>query len=367
MTNLQDIINVLETAAPPSLQESYDNTGWICGDPALQVTGVLVCLDLSAAVANEARDRGCNLIISHHPLIFKGLKRIDTGHANGRALVFCIKHDIAVYAMHTSLDNVATGVNGRIASLLGLRSTGVLQPMAGRLRKLVVFVPHSHVEAVRQAIWDAGAGHIGGYDQCSFNAGGTGTFRAGEGTNPFVGAKGSLHLEPETRLEVILPDYAERRVLAAMHAAHPYEEVAYDLYPLVNQHPGIGSGLVGDLEAEMPEKAFLELVRNVFRVPVVRHSAFTGRDIRRVAVCGGAGSFLISRALASGADVFLTADLKYHEFFEPDGRLLLADIGHYESEQFTPDLLVDLLKEKFTTFAVLKTGLDTNPIHYFYS
>ncbi len=367
MTVLRDIINVLQTAAPPSLQESYDNTGWICGDPAWQVTGVLVCLDLTPEVAEEARDRGCNLIVAHHPLIFKALKRIDPGQPNGRALVFCIKHDIAVYAMHTSLDNVATGVNGRIAHVLGLRNTQVLQPLAGRLRKLVVFVPNSHVEAVRKAIWDAGAGHIGHYDQCSFSAAGTGTFRAGEGTNPFVGAKGSLHLEPETRLECILPDYAEQAVLAAMRAAHPYEEVAYDLYPLVNRHPGIGSGLVGDLEALVPEKEFLERVRTLFRVPVIRHSAYTGREIRRVAVCGGAGSFLISRALGSGADVFLTADLKYHEFFEPDGKLLLADIGHYESEQFTSDLLVDLLKEKFTTFAVLKTGLDTNPIHYFYS
>jgi dinuclear metal center YbgI/SA1388 family protein len=367
MTILRDIINVLETAASPSLQESYDNTGWICGDPAWQVTGVLVCLDLTPEVAKEAQDRGCNLIVSHHPLIFRGLKRIDPGHPNGRALVFCIKHDIAVYAMHTSLDNMATGVNGRIAALLGLRNTRVLQPMPGKLRKLVVFVPHGHVEAVRKAIWDAGAGHIGRYDQCSFSTEGTGTFRAGDGTNPFVGEKGSLHLEPETRLECILPDFAERAVLAAMRAAHPYDEVAYDLYPLANQHLGIGSGLVGELEAPEPERAFLERVRTVFRVPVIRHSAFTGRDIQRVAVCGGAGSFLVSRALAAGADVFLTADLKYHEFFEPDGKLLLADMGHYEGEQFTSDLLVDLLKEKFTTFAVLKTGLDTNPIHYFYS
>lgn len=367
MTKLRDIINVLETAAPPSLQESYDNAGWICGNPSWPVSGVLICLDLTPLVAEEAKARGCNLIVSHHPLIFKGLKRIDPDHPIGQTLIFCIKHDIAVYAIHTNLDNVIHGVNGRIAAILGLKDIAVLQPMQGSMRKLAVFVPHNYVDAVRQVMWDAGAGHIGQYDQCSFSTGGTGTFRAGEGANPFVGGKGQLHLEPETRLEVILPDYLERRVVAAMRKAHPYEEVAYDLYPLGNTSQGMGSGLVGDLETPEPEEGFLDRVRTLFRIPVIRHTAFTGRQIRRVAVCGGAGSFLVSRSLAAGADIFLTADLKYHEFFEPAGRMLLADIGHYESEQFTQDLLVDLLKEKFPTFAVLKTGLDTNPIHYFYS
>ena len=364
---MSDIINVLETAASPTLQESYDNAGWICGDPLWSVSGVLVCLDLTPMVAEEARARGCNLIISHHPLIFRGLKRIDPAHPVGQALIFCIKYDIAVYAIHTNLDNVIHGVNGKIAAMLGLRGTAVLQPIPGRLRKLVVFVPHDHVDAVRRAMWEAGAGHVGRYDQCSFGTGGTGTFRAGEGTNPYVGGKGQLHLEPETRLEMIVPDYTERRVVAAMCKAHPYEEVAYDLYPLENASPEIGSGLVGDLETAEPEDGFLARVRDIFRIPVIRHSAFTGKEIRRVAVCGGTGSFLVSRALSAGADVFLTADLKYHEFFEPGGRILLADVGHYESEQFTSDLLVDILKEKFPTFAVLKTGLDTNPIHYFYS
>jgi dinuclear metal center YbgI/SA1388 family protein len=367
MTLLRDIINVLETAAPPVLQESYDNSGWICGEPAWPLSGVLVCLDLTPQVALEAKERGCNLIVSHHPLIFRGLKRIDPAKPVGEALVCCIKNDIAVYAIHTNLDNVAKGVNGKIAALLGLQGTLVLQPIPGRLRKLVVFVPHDYLDPVRKAIWLAGAGHIGQYDQCSYSGGGTGTFRAGEGADPFVGEQGRLHEEPETRLEVILPDVAAGRVVAAMQAAHPYEEVAYDLYPLENTHPGLGSGMIGTLASPEPEGEFLERVRKVFRVPVIRHTAFSGRSVSRVAVCGGAGSFLVSRALVEGADAFLTADLKYHEYFEPAGRMLLADIGHYESEQFTPDLLIDLLKEKFPTFAVLKTGLDTNPIHYFYS
>ena len=364
---ISEIINFLETRAPLSLQESYDNAGLLYGQGEWPCTGSLVSLDLTSAVVEEAIGRGCNLVISHHPLVFRGLKKISADDPVGRALIRCIRADIAVYAIHTNLDNVLEGVNGRMATLLGLRDTRVLQPLEGRLLKLMVFVPEAHLEQVRQAIWDAGAGQIGRYSECSFSATGTGTFRAGPGTNPFVGAQGALHREPEQRLEVVLPAYAEKRVIAAMLAAHPYEEVAYDLVPLKNSHQGLGAGLVGTLENPLGETDFLERVRSVFRIPVVRHSAPTGRPVSRVALCGGAGSFLVSRALAAGADAFLTADLKYHKFFEPDGRMLLADIGHYESEQYTSDLLAELLKEKFPTFAVLKTGLVTNPIHYFYS
>lgn len=365
--NISDIINFLETRAPLSFQESYDNAGLIYGEGHWPCRGVLVSLDLTTEVVEEAIERGCNLVISHHPLVFGGLKKISESDPVGRALIRCIRQDIAVYAIHTNLDNVLEGVNGRMASLLGLRDTRVLQPMEGRLLKLVVFVPDDHLIQVRQAIWDAGAGQIGRYADCSFSASGKGSFRAGPGTNPFVGTPGALHLEPEQRLEVILPAHVEKAVVRAMLEAHPYEEVAYDLVPLKNTHPGMGAGLVGTLETPMDERSFLERVRAVFRIPVIRHSALTGRPVGRVALCGGAGSFLVSRALAAGADVFLTADVKYHTFFEPDGRMLLADIGHYESEQYTSDLLAELLKEKFPTFAVLKTGLVTNPIHYFYS
>ena len=364
---VRDIINVLETVAPPSLQESYDNAGLLAGNPSIACSGVLVSLDLTTAVVAEAQARNCNLIVSHHPLIFKGLKRISEEDPVGAALVRCLKNDIAIYAIHTNLDHVAQGVNGRIAQVLGLVNSRVLAPLGGRLRKLVVFVPEAYRVPLLEALWAAGAGRIGRYDECSFAVPGTGTFRAGEGANPFVGAIGSRHNEAEYRVEVIYPDYAERAILEAMRRAHPYEEVAYDLVPLQNEHQGLGAGLIGQLPEPMNEKAFLQRVRDRFGIPVIRHTAFRDRDIRTVAVCGGAGSFLVSKALSAGADAFLTADLKYHEFFLPPGRLLLADIGHYESEQFTSDLLVDLLKEKFPTFAVLKTGLETNPVHYFYT
>ncbi|MCU0380522.1 MAG: Nif3-like dinuclear metal center hexameric protein [Chitinophagaceae bacterium] len=364
---ISEIINFLETIAPLSLQESYDNAGLLTGEGDWTCRAALVSLDLTPAVVEEAIARDCNLVISHHPLIFRGLKKINAADPVGRALVASIKHDIAVYAIHTNLDNIREGVNGRMAGLLGIRDPQVLLPLEGRLRKLVVFIPEKHLEPVRDAIWAAGAGQIGRYANCSFRSSGEGSFRAGPGANPFVGLPGALHLEPETRLEVVLPAEAEKRVVRAMLDAHPYEEVAYDLFTLQNTDPGRGAGLVGNLEAPVDAGDFLQTVRQVFQVPVMRHSAFTGRPVQKVAVCGGAGSFLISRALAAGADAFLTADLKYHEFFEPDGRMLLADIGHYESEQYTSDLLVERLNEKFPTFAVLKTGLDTNPIHYFYS
>ena len=361
---IKQLTGALEAWAPRSLQEDYDNSGLHVGDPEADVNAALVCLDCTEQVVEEAAAKGYGLIISHHPVIFRGLKSLVPRGPVERTVLAAIRRDVALYAIHTNLDNVIDGVNGEIADALGLGRRRVLLPRPDQLSKLVVFVPHAQAEAVRSALFRAGAGRIGAYDECSFNLEGQGTFRPGEGSNAFVGERGSRHHEPETRVEVVLPRTAEEAVVAAMKAAHPYEEVAFDLVPLANPHPGIGSGLLGEWERAMDERGFLAHIKEVFGQRVVRHSPVTGRPIRRVALCGGAGAFLIGRALAAGADAFITADLKYHDYFQADGRVLLADVGHYGSEQFTMRLIQRRLGEVFPTFAVRLTETVTDPIHY---
>jgi dinuclear metal center YbgI/SA1388 family protein len=362
---IQEIIDVLEAYAPPALQEAFDNSGLLVGDAARECSGVLCTLDATEAVIREAAERGCNLVVTYHPIIFKGLKRITAKTYVERAVTGAIRNDIAIYAIHTNLDNVREGVNGRIAALLSLQDLRPLEEKAGLLRKLFVFVPRNHADTVRQALFSAGAGDISRYSDCSFNTEGTGTFRAGEGTNPFVGPIGERHEEPEVKIEVIFPVYRQQAVLKAMKAVHPYEEIAYDLVSLENTHPEIGGGWIGSLPEPLDEGAFLLRLKNVFNLTVIRHSPLLARPVRRVAICGGAGSFLTSRALGAGADWLVTADIKYHEFFAAEDRMVLADIGHFESEQFTVNLLHDILRGKFSTFAVLYSKIRTNPVHYF--
>jgi dinuclear metal center YbgI/SA1388 family protein len=359
------IISFLEQVAPPSLQESYDNCGLLTGNPEWDCTGVLCALDVTEEVVQEAKQKKCNLIIAHHPVIFKGLKKINGRNLVERVVIRSIKDDIALYALHTSLDNVAHGVNGKIADLLGLAGRSLLLPKANTLCKLATYVPSTHLDVVREALFTSGAGQVGNYTECSFSVQGEGTFTGGAGTNPFLGTPGIRHRENEFKVEVILPVERTSTIIRALREAHPYEEVAYDLIPLANEHQGIGSGLTGSLPQPLVERDFLQLVQQLFGCGVIRHSRFTGKKISKVALCGGAGSFLITSALSAGADAFITADLKYHEFFEPDGKLLLCDIGHYESEQFTISLLDELLRQKFPTFAILKTEFNTNPIHYY--
>lgn len=361
---IKQLTGALEAWAPRSLQEDYDNSGLHVGDPEADVNAALVCLDCTEQVVEEAAAKGCGLIISHHPVIFRGLKSLVPRGPVERTVLAAIRRDIALYAIHTNLDNVIDGVNGEIADALGLGHRRVLLPRPDQLSKLVVFVPHAQAEAVRAALFNAGAGRIGAYDECSFNLEGQGTFRPGEGSQAFVGRKGERHQEPETRVEVVLPRTAEEVVVAAMKAVHPYEEVAFDLVPLANPNPAIGSGLLGEWERAMNERDFLAHIKGVFGQRVVRHSPLAGRPIRRVALCGGAGAFLIGRALAAGADAFITADLKYHDYFLADGRVLLADVGHYGSEQFTMRLIQRRLGEVFPTFAVRLTETVTDPIHY---
>ena len=360
---IRTIIEVLEAWAPPALQEDYDNSGLQVGDPDGEVEAALLCLDCTEEVVEEAVRTGCGLIIAHHPVIFRPLRSLTGRTAVERTLLAAVRNNVAIHAFHTNLDNVITGVNAEIGRRLGLTLSEVLDAKPGQLRKLTVFVPHDHGEAVRDALFGAGAGTVGAYDRCSFNLKGEGTFRAGAGADPFVGRVGEEHREPETRVEVVYPATAEARVVKALLGAHPYEEVAYDLVPLANRHPGIGSGAVGVLPEPLSEAAFLKLVKAAFSAPVVRHTALTGREIRKVAVCGGSGAFLIGKAVAAGADAYLTSDVKYHEFFQPEGRLLLADIGHFESERWTMAAIQRKLAEILPTFATRFTGIITNPIH----
>jgi dinuclear metal center YbgI/SA1388 family protein len=362
---IKDIVAALERRAPRTLQEGYDNSGLQVGDPDAEVTSAMVCLDCTEAVVDEAAKHGCGLIISHHPVIFKGLKSLVARSYVERTILLALKHGIAIYAIHTNVDNVIEGVNGEIASALGLQPLQVLDPKPDQLRKLVVFVPTDHAEALRNALFQSGAGQIGAYDECSFSAEGVGTFRGGEGTNPFVGNRGDRHHEPEVRVEAIYHVPNERAILAAMKAAHPYEEVAYDLYPLANDHPGVGSGLLGEWEKPMSEEQFLSRLKKIFGLTVIRHTRLLGRPIQRVALCGGSGAFLLGRATASGADAYITGDVKYHQFFDVDGKLLLADVGHYGSEQFTMRLLQNWLGEHFPTFAVRLTETVTDPIYHY--
>jgi len=307
----------------------------------------------------------CNLIIAHHPIIFSGLKKINGKNYVERAIITAIKNDIAIYAIHTNLDNMIEGVSGKMASLLGLQNISFLSAKENTLRKLFTFVPVDKADQVRNAIFEEGGGHIGNYSECSFNVEGTGTYKAGEGANPYAGNVGQLYQEKEIKIEVIFPSFLENKIITAMKEAHPYEEVAYDVISLSNSNPQMGSGIIGELKAPVDEVVFLSKLKEIFGLQMLRHTALLNKPVKKIALCGGAGSFLISKALAARAEVYVTADLKYHEFFDANGKMLLADIGHYESEQFTIDLLHDVLEQKFPTFAILKTTVETNPVRYF--
>jgi dinuclear metal center YbgI/SA1388 family protein len=362
---IKELLSVIESFAAPELQEDYDNAGLVTGNSSWDCAGVLCSLDVTVEVIKEAIEKKCNLIVAHHPIIFRGLKRINGKNYVEQVIIEAIKNDIAIYAAHTNLDNVVLGVNGKIAEKIGLKNVTILQPKQRILRRLITFAPLDKAEQVRQAVFNAGAGHIGKYSECSFNSKGTGTFKAEQGAHPYVGEIGERHSEDETKIEIVYPSYLELQVVKALIDNHPYEEVAYDIFTMENVHYGIGSGIIGEMEEPMKENEFLKMLKDVFQCGVIRHTELRNKPVKKVAVCGGAGSFLIKKALQSGADMYVTGDVKYHEFFDAEGQMVLADIGHYESEQFTADLLHDLLAQKFPTFAVLKTGVNTNPVRYF--
>lgn len=362
---IKDITSYLESIAPLAYQESYDNSGLIVGNPNDEVTKALISLDCTEEVVDEAISKGCDIIISHHPIVFKGLKKFNNKNYVERTVIKAIKNNIALYAIHTNLDNVMGGVSSKIAEKLEIVNHAILSPKSGLLKKLVVYVPRANVEEVRQALFDAGAGSIGDYDQCSYNTAGYGTFRPLEGANPTIGQVGAQERVEETKIEVIFPQQLERQVLVSMLAAHPYEEVAYHTITLDNNLQYVGSGAIGNLEVAMEAQDFLAYLKERLNLNVIRHTKLSDKKIQRVAVCGGAGGFLLNEAKRSGADIFITADYKYHEFFDAENDIVIADIGHYESEQFTQELLLEIIQKKFVNFAVLLTGIDTNPIKYF--
>lgn len=361
---IKQITAAVAAFAPPELAEEWDNNTLITGNSQWPCTGVLCTLDVTEAVVAEAVQKNCNLIVAHHPILFKGIKKLTGADYVSATIIAAIKNDVAIYTAHTALDNVLLGVNGYIADKLSLQHCKILAPKKGVLRRLITFAPHDKAEAVRAAVFAAGAGQIGKYSECSFNSRGTGTFKAEEGADPYVGEIGKQHSEEETKIEIVFPAYMEAQVVEALIKAHPYEEVAYDIFVMANVHQGIGSGLVGTLPEPIEEEIFLQRLQQIFAVPVIRHTAFLGKPVKTVALCGGSGAFLIKNARAAGADAYLTADVKYHEFFDAEGKILLADVGHYETEQFTAELLQQVLAKKFPTFAVLKTSLNTNPVQY---
>ncbi len=361
---LRELATYLEEIAPLNYQESYDNAGLIVGSPDKEITKALISLDCTEAVVNEAIQQNCDIIISHHPIVFKGLKKLNGSNYVERVIIKAIENKIAIYAIHTNLDSVLNGVNAKICEKIGLQNCQILAPKLGLLKKLVFFVPKANADEVKDAIYIAGAGEIGNYSECSFNVNGIGTFKGNKNSNPFVGEKNILHQEEETRVEVIYPAIAERKIIAALLATHPYEEVAHDIYSLDNSLQDIGAGMIGELEKEMDGLDFLHLLKKNMDISVIRHTEILAKKVKRIAVCGGSGSFLLSKSIQAKADVFVTADFKYHEFFDADGKILIADIGHFESEQFTQELLLQFITKKFPNFAVRLTENNTNPIKY---
>lgn len=362
---IKEIISEIERIAPLQFQESYDNAGLLVGDSQNSIKAALISLDVTEQVVDEAINKNAGLIITHHPVIFKGLKKLTGQNYNERVVIKAIKNDIAIYASHTNLDSVFGGVNSKICEKLQLKNCKMLQTKADALRKLVVFVPNQQADKVRAAMFEAGAGHIGEYDCCSYNIEGKGSFRASENANPFVGKTGEIHFESEIRVETIYPAHKERKIIRAMIDAHPYEEVAYDIYPLKNTFDNAGMGMLGELEKPAGEEQFLKQLKEIFGTPCIKHTKLLSRDIKKVAVCGGSGSFLIGDAKKAKADIFITADVKFHQFFDADDQLLIADIGHYESEQFTKDVFYDILTKKIPNFAFYLSETNTNPVFYF--
>ncbi|GJM30681.1 MAG: GTP cyclohydrolase 1 type 2 [Cyclobacteriaceae bacterium] len=364
MVKIKDITQYLERIAPLSYQEPYDNCGLLTGDEQQTANGALVTLDCTEPVIDEALDNGCNLIIAHHPIWFQPLKSLTGKTYVERTIIKAIKQDVAIYALHTNLDNIKTGVNLRLAEKLGLSGLEILQTKSTALVKLVTFSPKPNTAEVLRALHRAGAGDVGNYRDCSFVTEGTGTFRPNEQAQPHIGKTNQLERVDEDRIEVILPGFLKHQVLSALFETHPYEEVAYYLQELINTNQNIGSGMTGLLETPMRAEDFLDYVKERIGTPCLRHTELNSATIQKVGICGGAGSFLTSKALETNCDAFVTSDIKYHDFFDADGKLLLVDIGHYESEVATKELVCDIIKKKFSKFAVRLSTTDTNPIRY---
>jgi len=361
---LSEIISVFESVAPIAYQEGYDNTGLIVGDISMEVTAALLCIDVTEVIIEEALRIDANLIISHHPVVIQPLKRITGNSYTERILISAIANKIALYSAHTNLDNIFGGVNQKICQKLDLDNIKILSPLQNSLKKLVTYVPTANADEVRSALFNAGAGNIGGYDSCSFNVEGKGSFRASEGTNPYTGKIDKLHFEDETRIETIFPGILKSHVIKALLHAHPYEEVAYDIFPIDNAYELAGSGMIGELKEPTDTLSFLNVVKTIFKCPVIRHTRLISKTVKKIAVCGGSGSFLINKAISAGADVFITGDVKYHQFFDTEEQTVIVDIGHYESERFTIEIFYEILRKNLPNFAVHFSNINTSPIYY---
>jgi dinuclear metal center YbgI/SA1388 family protein len=361
---IKDITDYLEELAPLNYAEDFDNVGLLIGNYSDSVTGVLVTLDTLEKTVEEAITKKCNLIVSFHPIIFGGIKKLNGNSYVERVVLKAIQNDIAIYATHTALDNSKNGVSAKISEVLGLKNNKILLPKKGILKKLTTFVPIENAEKLRNALFNAGAGNIGNYDRCSFNIDGEGTYRGNQNSNPTIGEKGENHTENETQISVIYESKNEAIILASLQKNHPYEEISYHLLTTENVHQNIGMGMIGDLPTEMEENEFLLFLKERMKTACIRHSNLINKKIKKVAVLGGSGSFAISDAIKAGADAYVSADFKYHEFFKAENKIILADIGHYESEQFTKNLLVDYLTKKFSNFAIVLSEESTNPIYY---
>jgi dinuclear metal center YbgI/SA1388 family protein len=362
---LKEIIEHLEKLAPLGSQENYDNAGLIVGDSSMELSNTLISLDCTEDVVQEAIDKKCNLIISHHPIVFNGIKKLTGSNYVERTVIKAIQNKIAIYVIHTNLDNYRKGVNKKIGDLLGISNPQILAPAQKNLVKISVLVPIEDLEKVRAALFTEGAGEIGNYSECSFQSEGEGSFIGNNDSTPYTGAKNEKTIVSEIKLEVTVAQHSSAAVIKAMLTAHPYEEVAYDVIPLLNANHYEGAGMIGDLEAECNENEFLERLKEIFKSACIRHTNLLNKPVKRVAWCGGAGSFLLKQAKSQNADIFITGDFKYHEFFDADKQIVIADIGHYESEQFTIDLIAELIRKKIPTFAPYLTEQNTNPIKYF--
>lgn len=364
MAKIKDILSAIEDVAPRHLQESYDNAGLQVGDANAEATGALLCVDVTEAIVDEAIEQGLNLVVSHHPLIFRGLKSLTGKNAIQRIVAKAIKNDVAIYSAHTNLDSARGGVSWRMAQKLGLTDVKVLSPQQGKQVKVVVYVPNAYAEAVEQAMFAQRAGSIGDYDHCSYRLQGEGRYRAGDAANPFAGEVGENHVEPEVRVEVIADAARKDAVVSAMLAAHPYEEPAYDVIALLNDSPYDGLGCVGNIAA-MPAREFLALLKQTFGVEAVRYSGDDSCEVSRVALCGGSGAEFIGDAIASGADVYVTGDVKYHDFTGNSDRILIADIGHYESEQFTKDIFYEIIRKKMPNFTLSYAKKEVKQVKFY--
>ena len=361
---IKEITQFLEGIAPLSYQENYDNSGLIVGDENTEVSSVLICLDSVEEVIEEAIENNCNLIIAHHPIVFSGLKKLNGKNHIERTIIKAIQNNIAIYAIHTNLDNVKGGVSSKIANILGLKNQKILAPKKDLLRKLEVYVPKNHADELQNALFLVGAGEVGEYKNCSFQTEGIGTFLPSKNAKPVIGKSGKQEKVEEVKIEVVFPKDIERRLILEMKKTHPYDEIAHQIYILDNIFPDVGSGIVGELEEEISSSVFLKKVKTLMKTDCIRYTNLVRKTIRKVAVCGGSGSFLLNNAKSVGADIFITADFKYHEFFNAENDIIIADIGHYESEQFTKELIYDLLINNFSKFAVRLSKVNTNPINY---